>query len=219
VYVVARVRAGVYGVVDVFSGGTMNLAHRWLCNSKRWKEVVGMYALPWTLEGVELGKQVLEIGPGFGAATDHLMNPARHLTCVEINPRMAKKLQRRTSGQNVTVLCEDATRSSLGSDSFDSAVCLTMLHHIPSAELQDRLLAEVLRVLRPGGVFAGTDSLQSRSLRWLHVFDTLTTVDPGTFSERLTAAGFEDARVDVNPYAFRFRAKKPRVRMAESVPA
>src|SRR6516225_3073778 len=138
----------------------MNLAHRWLCNSNRWRKVVGMYALPWTLEGIELGAQVLEIGPGFGAATDHLMSPARHLTCVEINPRMAKKLERRTAGQNVTVLCEDATRSSLGADAFDTAVCFTMLHHIPSAELQDRLLAEVLRMLRPGGVFAGTDSRQ-----------------------------------------------------------
>ena len=178
-----------------------------------------MYALPWTLEGVELGKQVLEIGPGFGAATDHLMNPARHLTCVEINPRMAKKLQRRTAGHNVTVLCEDATRSSLGSDSFDSAVCLTMLHHIPSAELQDQLLAEVLRVLRPGGVFAGTDSRQGRFFRLLHVFDTMTVVDPATFAERLAAAGFENPRVDVNPYAFRFRAKKPWAGEVERVSA
>jgi SAM-dependent methyltransferase len=187
----------------------MNLAHRWLCNSNRWRKVVGMYALPWTLEGVELGAEVLEIGPGFGAATDHLMSPARHLTCVEINPRMAKKLEKRTAGQNVTVLCEDATRSSLNADSFDTAVCFTMLHHIPSAELQDRLLAEVLRVLRPGGVFAGTDSKQGRLFRLLHAFDTLTVVDPATFADRLTAAGFEDARVDANPYAFRFRARKP----------
>jgi SAM-dependent methyltransferase len=168
-----------------------------------------MYALPWTLEGIELGSQVLEIGPGFGAATDHLMTPVRHLTCVEINPRMAKKLERRTQGQNVTVLCEDATRSSLDSDRFDSAVCFTMLHHIPSEELQEQLLREVLRVLRPGGVFAGTDSRQGRLFKLLHLFDTLTVVDPITFAERLTAAGFEDARVDSNPYAFRFRARKP----------
>jgi SAM-dependent methyltransferase len=178
-----------------------------------------MYALPWTLEGIKLGSDVLEIGPGFGAATDHLMSPARHLTCVEINPRMAQKLERRTKGRNVTVLCEDATQSSLTADSFDTAVCFTMLHHIPSAELQDRLLAEVLRVLRPGGTFAGTDSRQGRLFRWLHVFDTLTVVDPATFAERLTAAGFEDARVDENPYAFRFRARKPGGAVAIRIPA
>jgi SAM-dependent methyltransferase len=178
-----------------------------------------MYALPWTLEGIELGSEVLEIGPGFGAATDHLMSPARHLTCVEINPSMANKLRRRTEGQNVTVLCEDATRSSLDSDTFDSAVCFTMLHHIPSEELQERLLREVLRVLRPGAVFAGTDSRQGRFFRWLHVFDTLTVVDPATFAGRLTVAGFEDARVDENPYAFRFRARKPDGAVAKRIPA
>jgi hypothetical protein len=33
------------------------------------------------------------------------------------------------------------------------------------SEMQKRLLAEVARVLHPGGVFAGTDSLYSRSFR------------------------------------------------------
>lgn len=185
----------------------MNLAHRWLCNSNRWRQVVGQFALPWTLEGIDLGAQALEVGPGYGAATEHLARRTGHLTCVEINRRMAKKLQARMNG--VTVLCEDATRMSLPDARFDAAVCFTMLHHIPSAEMQDRLLREVLRVLKPGGVFAGTDSKESQGFRWLHLFDTLTLVDPERFAGRLAAAGFEEAQVDVNPYAFRFRARKP----------
>lgn len=188
----------------------MNIAHRYLCNSNRWRQVVSQYALPWVLEGLDLGASVLEIGPGYGAATDELVKRAPALTCVEINGRMADRLRRRTSGQNVTVLCQDATHTSLPASSFDSAVCFTMLHHIPSPALQDRLLAEALRLLRPGGVFAGTDSKPSgRMFKLLHAFDTLTPVDPDTFAARLTAAGFEDAQVDVNPYAFRFRARKP----------
>jgi SAM-dependent methyltransferase len=187
----------------------MNLAHRLLCSSNRWRQVVEQYVLPWTLEGVDLGAEVLEIGPGFGAVTDQLMHRVPRLTCVEIHDGMAENLRRRTAGQNVTVLCEDATRTSLQSDAFDSAVCFTMLHHVPSSALQDRLVREAFRVLRPGGVFAGTDTLQSRAMRWLHVFDTLVPVDPATFAGRLTAAGFEHARVDSNPHAFRFRARKP----------
>jgi hypothetical protein len=67
----------------------------------------------------------------------------------------------------------------------------------------------VARVLRPGGVFAGTDSLYSRSFRLLHLFDTMVVVDPCTFPERLRKAGFDDVQVDVlKPYAFRFRARK-----------
>ena len=99
---------------------------------------------------------------------------------------------------------------SLPAASFDGAVSFTMLHHVQSAALQDRLLAEVARVLRPGGIFAGSDSVYSTFLRLLHVFDTMVLVDPGTFPARLEAAGFADVSVDTNPYAFRFRARKPR---------
>jgi ubiquinone/menaquinone biosynthesis C-methylase UbiE len=84
-----------------------------------------------------------------------------------------------------------------------------MLHHVSSVAKQDRLLREVARVLRPGGVFAGTDSLYSRSFRLLHLFDTMVVVDPVTFPARLRAAGFSEVHVDVmEPYAFQVRARK-----------
>jgi SAM-dependent methyltransferase len=84
-----------------------------------------------------------------------------------------------------------------------------MLHHVPSVSLQNELLREVARILRPDGIFVGTDSLYSRPFRLLHLFDTMVVVDPDTFPARLQAAGFEDVFVDVmKPYAFRFRARK-----------
>ena len=99
---------------------------------------------------------------------------------------------------------------SFPDQTFDGAVCFTMLHHVPSIAMQDRLLAEVARVLRPGAFFAGTDSLYSRSLRLLHLGDTMVVVDPARLPARLAAAGFDDIKVDLmKPYAFRFRARKP----------
>jgi SAM-dependent methyltransferase len=187
----------------------MNLAHRWICRSQRWKDTVEKYAMPWTLKGVDLGANVLEVGPGPGVTTDLLRGRVAHLTCVEIDRALADSLGRRMAGRNVTVLCEDATAMSLPAASFDGAVSFTMLHHVKSAALQDRLLAEVARVLRPGGIFAGSDSVYSTYLRLLHVFDTMVLVDPKTFPKRLEAAGFVDVQVDTNPYAFRFRARKP----------
>jgi SAM-dependent methyltransferase len=187
----------------------MNLIHRWLCNSANWKNAVETYILPWTLEGVNLGADLLEVGPGPGVSTDLLHSRVEHLTCVEIDRSYANMLRRRAP-DNVRVLCEDATKMSLPDRSFDAAVCFTMLHHVPSAPLQDRLLREVARALRPGGIFAGTDSLYSRSFRLLHLFDTMVVVDPDSFPARLLAAGFDDVFVDVmTPYAFRFRARKP----------
>jgi SAM-dependent methyltransferase len=186
----------------------MNLVHRWLCRSDSWRNVVKTHIVPWALEGVDLGSTAVEIGPGPGVTTDLLRDRVQHLTCVEIDRGFAAALARRTAGSNVTVLCEDATAMSLADGAFDSAVSLTMLHHVPSGGLQDRLLKEVARVLRPGGVFVGVDSVYSRTLRLMHLFDTMVLVDPGTFAERLSTAGFRDVRVEVNPYAFRFFARR-----------
>jgi ubiquinone/menaquinone biosynthesis C-methylase UbiE len=188
----------------------MNLVHRWLCGSTRWKKAVETYMLPWTLEGLDLGSNVLEVGPGPGAVTELLRNRVEHLTCVEIDRALADALRRRSVNSNVSVVCQNATSMSFPNDTFDGAVCFTMLHHVPSAALQDRMLGEVARVLRPGGIFAGTDSLYSRSFGLLHLFDTMVVVEPATFPSRLKAAGFGDVQVDVmSPYAFRFRAWKP----------
>jgi SAM-dependent methyltransferase len=187
--------------------GKVNLAHRWLCSSPRWKQTVAV-RIPWVLEGLDLGANVLEVGPGYGVTTDLLRAMVAHLTCVEVDGGLAEGLRRRALGRNVTILHEDATAMSLPDAAFDGAVCFTMLHHVPSAALQDRLLAEVARVLRPGGIFAGADSRCSRTFRMLHLFDTMVVVDPETFPSRLRAAGFEDVHVDLDPRAFRFRARK-----------
>ena len=186
----------------------MNILHRWFCSSSLWKKVVGERILPWALEALELGPNVLEVGPGYGAVTEWLCSRVDHLTCVEIDSALAEKLRLRTRCQNLTVLCESATDMSFRDSAFDGVVCFTMLHHVPSTVLQDQLLAEVARILRPGGIFAGTDSLYSRFFGLLHLFDTMVVVEPSSFSDRLRAAGFEDIQVDVAPGMFRFRGRK-----------
>ena len=191
----------------------MNLAHRWLCRSAYWRNRVETYILPWVLDSLDIGKNVLEVGPGPGVTTDLLRGRVERLTCVEIDRAFADSLSLRMSGQNVAVVRQDATAMSFPDATFDGAVCFTMLHHVPSEALQNRLLAEVARVLRPDGVFAGTDSLYSRSFRLLHLLDTMVVVNPSTFPERLMRAGFVDVHVDVlRPYAFRFRARKATIK-------
>jgi hypothetical protein len=83
-----------------------------------------------------------------------------------------------------------------------------MLHHIPSAQLQDRVFAEVARVLRPAGTFAGTDSLGTGSLfKLIHVGDTLRPIDPDGLPPRLEAAGLTEPRVSLGGRSFRFSAR------------
>jgi predicted methyltransferase len=84
-----------------------------------------------------------------------------------------------------------------------------MLHHVPSPPLQDQVFAEVVRVLRPGGVFAGSDSRTSLRMRLIHVGDTLVPLDPAALPARLERAGLGEVQVDVREHRVRFRARKP----------
>ena len=103
----------------------------------------------------------------------------------------------------------DATEMPFANAQFSSTVCFTMLHHVHTPALQDQLLREVWRVLRPGGVFVGTDSLQSLFMRLIHIRDTLVPIVPGTFGDRLQAAGFQVMEIEKNSEAFRFHARRP----------
>ena len=84
-----------------------------------------------------------------------------------------------------------------------------MLHHVAPARLQDRVFSEVYRVLKPGGVFAGTDCVRTLAVALLHIHDTLLVVNPLTLQGRLEAVGFTDVLVDIGEQAFRFRASRP----------
>jgi ubiquinone/menaquinone biosynthesis C-methylase UbiE len=187
----------------------MNQVHLELCSSAEWAETVEKWILPWVLDGVELGDDVLEVGPGPGLTTNVLRTLVPRLTAVEIHEDLAAALTERMAGSNVEVIRADATETGLPDNRFSGAVCLTMLHHVPTPERQDALLAEVCRVLRPGGVLAGEDGIASDELRELHVDDTYVPVDPAELPARLEAAGFVDVEVEVNEFAQRFRGRKP----------
>jgi SAM-dependent methyltransferase len=186
----------------------VNLFHRWYCNSDSWAESVKKYMLPWVLKDVELGDNVLEIGPGPGRTTEWLRERVAHLTAIEVDHRLAESLKRLG---DVTVIEGDATEMPLPDNTYTSAVCFTMLHHVPSPALQDKLLAEACRVLRPGGLFTGSDSTPSFRWRIYHIMDTCVAVDPATFESRLQKAGFTGIEVEALPqyHTFKFSARKP----------
>jgi SAM-dependent methyltransferase len=193
----------------------MNRLHRWYCRSSHWKEKLDSDILPWALKGVDLGDEVLEVGPGPGLTTDWLSHRAKSVTCVEVDRALASSLRHRTAKTNITVLCGDATAMSLPDRVFSSAVCFTVLHHLSSPALQDRLFAEVYRVLRPSGVFAGTDSMQSPLMRIFHICDTMVLVDPAGLTPRLESAGFRDVKIEIGVGRFHFFARRP----SESTPS
>jgi SAM-dependent methyltransferase len=187
----------------------MNFAHGIVCSSGWWAGKVEHELLPWGLAGVDLGENVLEIGPGLGATTKVLARRPGKLSVVELDERYCARL-RRILDDDVEVVQADATEMPFEDGQFSSVVCFTMLHHLPSTRLQDKLLGEATRVLRPGGTFAGTDSLGNGSLfKLLHVGDILVPVAPAELPQRLQDVGLSDPQVDVGGNSFRFRASKP----------
>ncbi|MER8185211.1 class I SAM-dependent methyltransferase [Kitasatospora sp. NPDC094015] len=188
----------------------MNSAHKRLCSSRTWARTTEEQILPWALEGLDLGDDVLELGPGYGANLRVLVERVARLTAVEIDPATVRLLERRY-GDRARVLLGDAAELTLPDGAFSAVVCFTMLHHVPTDLHQDRIFAEAFRVLRPGGVFAGSDSLPSVPFRALHVGDTMNTLDPDGLPARLTAAGFTGVAtgLDGRGRRVRFRAHRP----------
>jgi ubiquinone/menaquinone biosynthesis C-methylase UbiE len=184
----------------------LNLYHRWHCGSGRWRRRVEQTVLPWVLHGVDLGDTVLEIGSGPGVITDVLRREVSDLTCLEIDPRLASALRKRLEHTSVRVVEGDAAAMPFDDAEFAGVLSMTMLHHLPTGELQDALFSEAARVLRPGGVFAGMDSTPSLSWRLAHLMDTCTPVDPEFLETRLSTAGFGKIQIRVANDAFRFTA-------------
>lgn len=178
-----------------------------ICSSPEWAEFVERELLPWALDGLDLGGDVLEVGPGPGLTTDVLRRLVPRLTAVEADERLAAELGERLAGANVEVIHGDGTRLPFAAGRFTAATMFTMLHHVPSAALQDTLLAEVRRVLHPGGILVGTDSMDTPSRRELHADDTFLPVDPAGWEARMLAAGFVNSIVQVHEDRFRFRAE------------
>jgi SAM-dependent methyltransferase len=173
----------------------MNEAHEELCSSEGWAEYLAAEVLPRVLRDVDLGPHLIELGPGFGLATDVLRTKVDQVTAVEIDPAYAEDLADRFSDTNVDVVLADATALQFADETFSSAATFTMLHHVPTRELQDSLLAEAARVLKPGGVLIGSDSLDSPGFRAFHEGDTCNPVVTEALPERLQAAGFRVANV------------------------
>src|SRR5204863_7862764 len=163
--------------------------------------------VPSAIGDVGLGDDVLEVGPGYGAATDVVSGLVPRLTAVEIDRQLVDFLAERFSAQgHVLVQQGDATALAFGDDHFTGAICFTMLHHVPSIEAQDQLFAEVCRVLRPGAALVASDNLANPELEAAHEDDTYNPVDPTTLEQRLAAAGFRGATVTTNPYAWQATA-------------
>jgi SAM-dependent methyltransferase len=165
------------------------------CASEDWRRMVQEMVLPVALPGVELGDEVIEIGPGPGFTTDVLRTLTAHLTAVEIDEGLAASLSRRLADANVDVVLGDATALEFDQNCFTGAASFNMLHHIAPAAAQDLVFSELARVLVSGSVLVAADGTYDEGTAAFHAGDTYNPIDPGDLAGRLHSAGFDDIEV------------------------
>jgi SAM-dependent methyltransferase len=186
---------------------TVNENHANLLGTPEWAAHLHDDILPVVTSGVDLGEDMLEIGPGPGAATEWLRHRVRRLVAVELDADAAAALRERFADTNVSIVVGDATALDYPDGSFDSVGMFTMLHHVPTHTLQNALLAEALRALRPGGTLVGSDSLASDGLHHFHAGDTYNPVEPAALLTRLQTLGFGPITITIGDTLL-FRAGK-----------
>jgi SAM-dependent methyltransferase len=186
----------------------VNTNHQQLCPSPEWAAYIHDEVLPWLVGQTDLGQELLEIGPGPGAATEPLRHRVKRLVAFEIDEEAAQRLTEKYTDTNVEVTVGSGADLPYDVDSFDSVATFTMLHHVPTLALQRSILAEALRVLRPGGALIGSDSLASTGLHEFHAGDTYNPIDPAVLLALFQALGFDRITIRVDG-TLSFIAYKP----------
>lgn len=147
--------------------------------SQRWFEAPRLIGPP----GILAGARVLEIGCGRGIGIEILLSlGAAQVVGFDLDPKMISLAQKRTEryGNRVQVFIGDAEKVELPDNSFDAVVDFGILHHVSGWR---KALAEVARLLKPGGVFYFEDIFRRFTYMLLvrmltdHPLDTQFTAD------------------------------------------
>lgn len=168
----------------------MNQGHMEFCTSEEWRSILWDRILPEALGRVDLGANVIEVGPGPGFTTEVLLRSCEHVTAVELDPVLADRLRTRLGEGEVDVVVGDAGATGLPSGSFTGAASFHMFHHIPTDTEQNQVFSELARLLGPGGAVLLADGFDGEEVRRFHQGDTYHPVDPDSLPARLGAAGF-----------------------------
>lgn len=149
--------------------------------------------------GFREGSTCLEIGAGKGVG---LLLIKKYLDCsrligIDIDPAMVRAARKLISSppawaknmraDKIEVLVEDATRLSFKDVSFDAAFNFDVLVHIKEWR---RVISEVFRVLKPGGIYSFEDFLLPRSRLLFHGYLGHVPITETELKKALKDTGF-----------------------------
>ena len=150
------------------------------------------------------GERILDLGCGDGALTVDLVARGADVIGVDASPAMVAAAR----GRGLRAETADAQDLPFAAGSFDAVFSNAVLHWVRD---QDAVLAQVRRVLRPGGrfvaEFAGQGNVAGIGIavagallaRGLPATNPWFAPTPAAYTSRLEAAGFEVAHVEHFP--------------------
>ena len=150
----------------------LNRAERWLVNNPARALVQRFYEIPLLrrLGGrVESGR-VLEVGCGRGVALPLLLSElgAMHADGIDFDPEQVRRAERRLAGRfkgRIEVRVASAEQLPFAEASFDAVFDFGILHHVPRWQTA---IAEIGRVLKPGGTFFFEEVTRATLERWVY---------------------------------------------------
>jgi SAM-dependent methyltransferase len=180
---------------------------RWRRAATRWSDSGAAVYYPHRARLLAgLSGTVLEIGPGGGASVRHLPRRVRWIG-LEPNRYLHERL-RRTVGNRGQVLLGEAERIPLADASVDAVVGMIVLCSVHD---QERAVAEIARVLRPGGRYVFLEHVLAAPGTWsrfmLRVSAPMSRwldggCDPARETGRLIEATFDHVEFDEFPVGF-----------------
>ena len=96
-------------------------------------------------------RNVLDVGSGAGQIAQHLIKDAdqdARVTCFDLSPKMLVRARQRFKVRTPDFVAADMAQMPFADGSFDCVTCGYVLEHLPNPRTG---LAEIARVLRPGG--------------------------------------------------------------------
>jgi SAM-dependent methyltransferase len=105
--------------------------------------------------GISAGEKILDVGCGTGSLTFALLKAAelKEITAIDYSPVFVAETIRRRTDPRIKVEQGDACALAFDDGAFDRALALLVLHFVTDA---GKAVAEMRRVVRPGGVVAAS---------------------------------------------------------------
>jgi ubiquinone/menaquinone biosynthesis C-methylase UbiE len=105
--------------------------------------------------GIADGERVLDVGCGTGSLTFALAKAANldEIAAIDFSPVFVQEAIRRNADPRIKISQADACALPFEDGAFDRALALLVLHFVPET---GKAIAEMRRVVRPGGVVAAT---------------------------------------------------------------